>query len=357
MACAPPIWKTSGARPSSRAVPKISATGFGRRDADVRHARHLRRDHGHHQRRGQRIAARRECTPPRCRAAARSGRGAAPGRICCDPLARHLQFGVARILAAAVVDGVAELRRQLARGSLQLRFRHAHATCASKPSNLRAYSSSARSPRLRTASRIGRTTASASANRAARARQQAADVFAFEDPDHRTILFSGYSTIPCAARLLQPRNDVAHRGFIENGVHRQPLLVAQVRDGRPLQRRQHRRAPRSRSFLCTLSISPTLPSALMAPSSSILMSSSLRRFHSSAQDCLIGDQLRVRFEHGVDDLELVGAQRRAGLGHFDDGIGQHRRLHFGGAPTEFHLGLDAVRWRDSAWWWPPVRWR
>ncbi len=38
---------------------------------------------------------------------------------------------------------------------------------------------------------------------------------------------------------------------------------------------------------CTLSISPTLPSALMAPSSSIFMSSSLRRFHSSCQDCLL----------------------------------------------------------------------
>ena len=38
---------------------------------------------------------------------------------------------------------------------------------------------------------------------------------------------------------------------------------------------------------CTLSISPTLPSALMAPSSSIVMSSSLRRFHSSSQEALL----------------------------------------------------------------------
>ncbi len=83
----------------------------------------------------------------------------------------------------------------------------------SSPSNLRAYSSSALSPRLRTASRIGRTTASASVKPRRLARQQAADLFAVGRIRHHiTILFSGYSTIPCAARLLQPRNDVAHRG-------------------------------------------------------------------------------------------------------------------------------------------------
>ena len=42
----------------------------------------------------------------------------------------------------------------------------------------------------------------------------------------------------------------------------------------------------ARSFLWTLSISPTLPSALMAPSSSMRMSSSFRRFRSSCHDCL-----------------------------------------------------------------------
>ena len=37
------------------------------------------------------------------------------------------------------------------------------------------------------------------------ARQQRADVFALNDADHSTILLSGYSTMPCAARLLQAR--------------------------------------------------------------------------------------------------------------------------------------------------------
>ncbi len=57
----------------------------------------------------------------------------------------------------------------------------------------------------------------------------------------------------------------------------------------------------------------------------------------------VGDELRVRFEHRVDDLELVGAQRGASFGDFHDGIGKHRRLDFGSAPTEFDLGADAVR--------------
>ena len=57
---------------------------------------------------------------------------------------------------------------------------------------------------------------------------------------------------------------------------------------------------------------------------------------------LVGDQLGVGFEHGIDDFELVGAQGGAGLGDFDDGVGEHGRLDFGGAPTEFDLGLDAV---------------
>src|SRR5256885_6172710 len=48
-----------------------------------------------------------------------------------------------------------------------------------------------------------------------------------------------------------------------------------------------------------------------------------------------------RSHDGIDDLELVGAQRGARLRHLHDGIRQHRRLHFGGAPTELHLSLHA----------------
>ena len=67
---------------------------------------------------------------------------------------------------------------------------------------------------------------------------------------------------------------------------------------------------RSRS---TFSISPTLPSALMAPSSSSAMIFDLRRFQASSQDAHVGDQLGVGFHHGVDDRE---ADWRAGESRF-----------------------------------------
>ncbi len=148
------------------------------------------------------------------------------------------------MLAAAVSTARAKVRATGRRGRLcQFAVRHAHASCA------RSRRTGARIPEAldrrvrRTASRIGRTTASASPSRAALRASSAADIFAFEDANHSTILFSGYSTMPCAARLLQPRNDVAHGGFVQNGVHRQPLLVAEVRNGGPLQRGQHAPAP------------------------------------------------------------------------------------------------------------------
>ena len=39
---------------------------------------------------------------------------------------------------------------------------------------------------------------------------------------------------------------------------------------------------------------------------------------------------------------LIGSQRAAGLGHFDDGVGQARRFDLGGAPTEFDFGRHAM---------------
>src|SRR6185503_10422632 len=40
------------------------------------------------------------------------------------------------------------------------------------------------------------------------------------------------------AGAFQPRNQVAHGALLDDRVHRHPLLVAQGRDRRPLQRRQ-----------------------------------------------------------------------------------------------------------------------
>ena len=72
------------------------------------------------------------------------------------------------------------------------------------------------------------------------------------------------------------------------------------------------------------------------------MFSSLVRFHAIGERRRVGDELRVRLEHGVDDAQAVGAQRRSGFGDFDDGVGQTRRLDLGRAPRELDVDVDAV---------------
>ena len=128
--------------------------------------RHLRRNHRHHQRRRQRIAARRDI----------GGHGVERPHDLPQPQSRTTPSldsagscisANRRMFGGRDVDGVAKLRAQLAAASPTSCSRPGP-TCRQTPSNLRAYSSSARSPRFRTASRMGRTTASASANRAAR---------------------------------------------------------------------------------------------------------------------------------------------------------------------------------------------
>ena len=47
------------------------------------------------------------------------------------------------------------------------------------------------------------------------------------------------------------------------------------------------------------------------------------------------------FEHGVNDLEMVGLERAAGLSDFNDSVGERGRLDFCCAPTEFNLYVDA----------------
>ena len=58
---------------------------------------------------------------------------------------------------------------------------------------------------------------------------------------------------------------------------------------------------------------------------------------------LAGDQVRLAFHHRVNDLEVIGLERAARLRDFNNGVGQHGRLDFGRAPTEFHLYLHAFR--------------
>src|SRR5260370_32060893 len=98
-----------------------------------------------------------------------------------------------------------------------------------------------------------------------------------------TILFSGYSTIPCPPASLRRgimlRTVVSSR-MVCTATHPASLrfeIVGFLSAGRILR-------TAARQSLRTLSMSPTLPSALMAPSSSMRMSSILRRFHSSRQE-------------------------------------------------------------------------
>src|SRR4029077_9324561 len=118
------------------------------------------------------------------------------------------------------------------------------------------------------------------------ARQQAADLIAFEYADHSTILLSGYSTIPSPParfkRGIMSRTVVSSR-MVLTASHSSSLrceMVGRLRAGSTA-------STAVKLSLWTLSMSPTLPSALMAPSSSMRISSSLRRFLRSSHDVLL----------------------------------------------------------------------
>src|SRR5713101_6895770 len=111
----------------------------------------------------------------------------------------------------------------------------------SSPSNRREYSSSARSPRLRTSARMGRTTASASLNLAALRANNRPTCFDSRIriiPSHH-YLIQRILDDPLRAGLLEARDDIAHGRLVENRIYRQPFVIAQMRDGGPLQRRKH----------------------------------------------------------------------------------------------------------------------
>ena len=72
------------------------------------------------------------------------------------------------------------------------------------------------------------------------------------------------------------------------------------------------------------------------------MSSIFCFFHGIGVGGAVGDESRRALQHFVDDPQVVGPQRTAGLGDFDDGVDQLGRLDLGGAPTELDLGRHAV---------------
>ena len=56
----------------------------------------------------------------------------------------------------------------------------------------------------------------------------------------------------------------------------------------------------------------------------------------------IGDEPRGGFKKRVDDAQAIGAQRRAGFGDFDDGVGELGNFYFRGAPGKFDARFHAV---------------
>src|SRR5438270_5846294 len=112
---------------------------------------------------------------------------------------------------------------------------------ASRLSNLRAYSSTASSPRFRTSSRMGATICSASASRTClRVMKLCASLSGriFSMRSHHDLVQRIFDdSLPPS--FLEPRNDVSDSRFVENGVNRYPLVVAQCRDGWFLKRRKN----------------------------------------------------------------------------------------------------------------------
>ena len=172
-----------------------------------------------------------------------------------------------------------------------------------------------------------------------------------------TILFQRVLDDAFRARGLQPWNQIADGALLDDRVDGDPVVVAQRRNRRPLQRRQQREHARRDRARRTFSMMPTRPCASIAALSSSAMFSSFVFFQASSSAVGVGDELRVRLEHGVDDPEPVGAQRRAGLGDLDDRVGERRRLDFGGAPRELDVDVDPEPSRSRPASRAPVRWR
>ena len=160
------------------------------------------------------------------------------------------------------------------------------------------------------------------------------------DDLHRTISVQRVLDDPMAPGRPQPRHELPDGPLLEHGRHRHPVGVAQRRDGRALERRQQRE---DRVEVGALHVQHQADPALrfdrrLQQQGDVL---DLRPLRLVVEGAPVGDEPRVRLEHRVDDAQVVGAQRRPGLGRFDDRVGQVGRLHLGGAPRELDVDVDA----------------
>ena len=144
-----------------------------------------------------------------------------------------------------------------------------------------------------------------------------------------------------SARRLEPRDQIPDRALLDDGIHCHPLLVAQGGDRRALQRRQQTEDPVE---IDAADVQHQADAALrldrrLQQQGHVF---ELGPLPGVGERGAIGDQLRVRLHYRVEDAQPVGAQRRTGLGRFDNRIGQHRRLDFGGAPGKFDVDAHAL---------------
>ena len=130
---------------------------------------------------------------------------------------------------------------------------------------------------------------------------------------------------------FEPRDEVPHRPFVDDRVQCDPGFIRQRRDSWPLQRGKQREH--------ALEIVP--PDVEHDADASLRLDRSSQQHRDVAQlralpvvreRLTVGDELRIRLEDGLDDAEAIRPQRRAGLGHLDDCVGEQRRLDLGRAP-------------------------
>src|SRR5882757_5664930 len=134
---------------------------------------------------------------------------------------------------------------------------------------------------------------------------------------------------------LQLRNHLAHQRLIQNRIQSHPLDIAQLRNGRRVQRRQYadhhlqvglsriqhqadsslrrnRRIQHQRNVVDLLALPLILVSTLIC------------------------DQLRLTLHQRLDNPQPIRPQRRSRLRNLDNCIRQRRRFHLRRAPAELH---------------------
>ena len=232
------------------------------------------------------------------------------------PRARALLFGH----AADIARGVLERARSslgAARGLAPLvrAATHSFLGVSRTPSSRRVQRNSAASPRRRTSAMMPRTHAlpcgvvRAGAPPASSPRNRECQP---HDAHHSTILFSGYSTMPCACAAFSRGNQVPHHVLVHDGVDGHPVGVRKRRDGRILERRQRTQhavemLPAHVQHDPHFVVRGDGALAAAAPS---WKSSRASRDPSPRR---IGDEHGARFQHRVDDAQPVGPQRRSRL--------------------------------------------